>query len=494
MLTLLLALTPVHAATVSEAERVDQSDSGYTPLAGEELGTDVVFGDFNGDGYDDMATGAPGQDVGGDSSAGLVSVHYGSASGFSGFENINEDVIAPGTQPSNRFGRVLAAGDFDGDGADDLAVGMPDWDQNGPSISTGRNSGRIVVLYGSTAHGLMLTSTTAVRAREYDQTDYGGNGPGTDDRFGSSLAVGDFDGDGADDLAIGVPYEDLSAGTDCGRVVVHYGQVGSGLGSDREAFNQGAITGISNAPYDLFGFALAAGDFNDDGRDDLAIGIPQKDVGSASGSGTVAVKYGTSGGLKAGSSEVITQSAFPGRANEGGDRMGQTLAAGNIDGRGADDLVIGIPHEDLANTDTGLFGVLFGSSSGLLPTTSPLSFDSSSAGLGADANEYFASSLAVGDLDNDGEDDIIVGAPYEDSTRGRIAVYFGRFDRNITSGDNLRRGDFGGALDPYTYFGQVLATGDIDGDGRENIGVGTPYAEVSGEWTAGEVAVGEISP
>jgi hypothetical protein len=106
------------------------------------------------------------------------------------------------------------------------------------------------------------------------------------DRFGSALVAGDFNGIGKDDLAVGMPGEDFGGATDTGIVVVLFGSSQGLLPASWERLGQKRVGGIDESG-DQFGLALAAGDFNGDGKDDLAIGTPLEDITGASNAGAV---------------------------------------------------------------------------------------------------------------------------------------------------------------------------------------------------------------
>ena len=137
----------------------------------------------------------------------------------------------------------------------------------------------------------------------WDQDDFWGDSDAeTFDAFGSALAAGDFDGDGWDDLAIGVPQEDVTVGgyiSNAGIVQVLYGGPSGLSTAGLQAWCQGGCDGLLDTAEegDQFGYALAAGDFNADGRDDLAVGVPGEDVGAVTDAGAVNVIYGSAAGL-----------------------------------------------------------------------------------------------------------------------------------------------------------------------------------------------------
>ena len=179
------------------------------------------------------------------------------------------------SEPFDFFGLTLAAGDFDGDGFDEIAVGSPGENLEGEAVS---NAGAVTVLdIDSGLHFLLL------------QSDFPFEEASEADEFGSVLVAGDFDADGVDDLALGVPFEDLGPVTTTGIVHVIHGAAGSGL-SLATATNWLQTIDPSEVG-DGFGFALAVGRFAGHSGHDLAIGAPGETVSSEVAAGAWNVVY-----------------------------------------------------------------------------------------------------------------------------------------------------------------------------------------------------------
>jgi hypothetical protein len=191
---------------------------------GDQLGFSLASGDFNGIGGDDLAVGAPGENLNGEKDGGIIHTLYGEAStGLDPGGWLSQDtyLMADSIESGDEFGHALAAGDFDGDGNDDLAIGVPGEDFYGAYPGCGRadKSGAVSVVHGS-LFGLYTVGNQywTQCAANVDSS------PEPGDKFGHVLTAGDFDGNGAADLTIGVPYEDGNPSqTDCGYAHTLYG-------------------------------------------------------------------------------------------------------------------------------------------------------------------------------------------------------------------------------------------------------------------------------
>lgn len=335
--------------------------------AGDAFGSALVWGDFNNDGFGDLAVSAPLESIGNVSFAGAVNVIYGSPSGLAATNNQfwTQSIALGGVFAENNdlFGSVLAAGDFDSDGNDDLVIGVPFED-----VGTLADAGEVDILYGVAGIGLNSARSQAWTQNSAGISDTVEGG----DAFGRALAAGDFSGDGAADLAIGVPQEDVGTIVNAGAVNVIYGTAGNGLTSSQNQFftqNSGDILDICETG-DRYGLALAAGDFNGDSFSDLAIGVPGESVGSVPSAGAVNVIYGIRisvpgvvfAGLTALSNQFFTQdtTSVLDTAEES-DLFGLALTAWNFGFGPEADLAIGVPFEDVGNIENaGAVNVLYG--------------------------------------------------------------------------------------------------------------------------------------
>jgi hypothetical protein len=290
----------------------------------------------------------------------------------------------------------------------------------------------------------------------------------------------DFNNDGFADLAVGVPFEDIGATVDAGAVNILYGSENGLTGAGSQLFWQGAAGVADSAePGDLFGFALAVGDFNDDGVADLAVGVPFEDIGATVDAGAVNILYGSGSGLTGTSSQLFSQGpgGVAGSA-EPGDLFGFALAAGDFIDLHVSDLAVGVPLEDIgATVDAGAINALYGSGSGLTGTGSQL-FSQGSGGVAgsAEIDDEFGYALAVGDYNNDLVDDVAVGVPFENigaiQDAGAVNVLNGSVVPDIEPGGGLTgagsqlfwQGAAGvaGSAEAGDVFGIALGAGDFD--------------------------------
>ena len=402
------------------------SSNGLTPATGNHYGAALACGDFNGDGNTDLAIGAPG--YGGD--AGAVVVMYSDGTELTTTAAFTQDTAkggfnVPGVKEAgDLFGWSLAAGDFNNDGEDDLAVGVPGEDVT-ISGKSYQNFGSVVVLNGSgasgiTANGVMFDS--ADTNSEWMLKDHFAS-------YGYSLAVGDFDADSIEDLAVGIPgasVQDFHSKDKFFRVgAVHElrGHHHSGLSNHQYFWENLFWPGGEPKESDKFGFAVAAGDIDGNGSDDIAIGAPgdwasgsyplcDDDVCESTGASRpgrlfivkhIEDQFGNPSYIYSSFSQG--DPGVPGEA-ESEDSFGVSVAIGQFDGRLGEDIAVGAPGE---NTGIGAVTIFYsGGFREILWQGSP--------GVDSDPKEgeRFGFSLAATDQNNDGVDDLLVGSPRED--------------------------------------------------------------------------------
>lgn len=365
--------------------------------ADDRFGSALATGDFNKDGYADLAVGTPGEVVG-TIKAGSIAVFNGSASGLNQARGIDQNDIGRTDGAGDLFGKSLAAGDFNGDGFTDLAVGAP-----GKVLSSLR-SGEVTVLKGS-ASGLAFGWLVDQRG--------GGGANEAGDLFGESLAAGNVlgakTGTVFSDLVIGSPGEAPGSDPQSGGIYVFPGStagpVSGGLGESQSG------NGGSNESGDRFGAAVGAADFNKDGWADVVVGSPGEAPGTDPQSGTVTILPG--GNTALGVGFAVAGKEVTGGDNGQGDLFGNAVATGDTNADGFADLLVGVPGK------AGNAGRLYLWTGQASTTAQPRSltprtmirqedvFGTSEAG------DQFGAALAFADLNRDGRADALVGSPGE---------------------------------------------------------------------------------
>ncbi len=431
--------------------RIGAMGATGTGANGDRFGAIVKSGSLDDDTCDDLAVGAPGVDLSNLVDAGVVYVFYGSAGGFTTNRTSRITRGSKGVPSNNQagalFGTALAIGDANGNFIEDLAIGAPSDD--GPTTT---NSGSVTVLYepGETGGGTYDAAWFRMGLGNVAGT------PETNAAFGSALSFGNFnktsDTDFAQELAIGSPGLNADGMRDSGAVTVLANNSVGLIAGGSVVLTQNSV-GVpgSSEVGDGFGFALTSGGLlgNDD-ADDLAVGVPNEDVGSKIDSGNVIVLGGSAQGLV----DVVAPPArtlYQGAAgvpdtSETGDKFGRSLVAANFSTDAVDvDLAIGVANEDAAGiTDAGCV-VVMRSSSGSLTSFNPQLF---CQGIGAapgsaETGDLFGYALSSGDYRGTGANDLAVGAPYED---GSAATNSGAVTILNTDGNRLDPAGSGAAV------------------------------------------------
>lgn len=366
----------------------DNTIPGYNPISigyfeYTDIGRALAVGDLNGDGYDDLVVTTEFEwEYKSDEiedfieNATAMRYLYGSKNGLT--SSPFDGDIGPFTEPFGQFpfrGRSMVLGDFDANGRDDLVYSYYSYGD------TTDRAGSVAIRYQGVEDDFPVGGDDPPYDTGFDLFFQGYGGiPGkleAGDYFGASLAAGDFDGDGYDDLAVG-SYEGIGNKNGAGAVNALYGSQDGLIYEESQIWHQNTpgIKGVAQAGD---GFAsynpqsetatdlLGVGDFNGDGYDDLAVGVPGEDVGSITNAGAVNVIYGSKDGLTATGNQIWHQNSTGIEDTaENADLFGKSLGVADLNGDGIDDLAIGVPGEDVNGiVNAGAVNILYGSTNGL---------------------------------------------------------------------------------------------------------------------------------
>jgi Ca2+-binding RTX toxin-like protein len=475
------------AATIRDLKTQPAEFVAYGSNRCDRLGLSIAIGDLNGDGRDDVASGAPLDEKPGDSqfNRGALHVYFGAAS-FAGSRDASQpgspDLVVYGelgrstedcgNKQADVLGKGVAIGDVNGDGRNDLAVSAVRAD--GPGDRTA--AGKVYIFYGASSWPSVID--LSVDPSQADVTVIGDLPSGD---FGIHLAIGDFDADGFGDVLVGAA--SILNTTRPGGLRVIYGDdalpstidMASPPADVRTFFVNGQLSG------DKLGHGVATGDLNGDGIADIVGGAPRGEgpCGETSGSGKAHVFFGSASAPPTGTWNLATNPApFTVVSGEAGDQMARRLAVADVTGDGDDDLILGARCGDGPSgtrQDAGAGYVLFGP---IGTGTRNLSTAPANVTVfGAHAEDFLGVGPASSDVNDDGNADLVLGADEADgpdgtrTSAGEAVVLLGPLqsttrDLAVAPADLTIHGP-----DANDRFGRFIGSGDLNGDGRDDLAI-----------------------
>ncbi|WP_283139504.1 FG-GAP repeat protein [Rhizohabitans arisaemae] len=403
--------------------------------------------DLTGDGVDDLVAGlgaCQGPRVAPEQGGSVLLIPGGDTRRLRLFSQDAPQGVPGKGESGDGFGTAVAAGDFDGDGRTEVAVGSP-----GEDLHKHADAGVVTILPIQGPARLLSQVTKRVPGVV-----------GEFNWFGADLAVGDFNGDGVDDLAVGAPGDGVDGNPGAGTVTVFHG---GKAGPVPARVLSEATPGIPGKPEasDFFGTALAAGDVTGDGIDDLVVTADHEKVkGTRAASGTVYLVPGSRTGLSGAGTTVVGVGRLAVKGT-----LGDAVAVGRLDEDAYADVVVYAETPASGPDGAGALVRLNGGRDGLSADRATVIGQGDVGGVG-EVKDAFGSAIALADLDGDGLQDLVTGAFAKDDGRGRIWI--------LPGGDPRRALAHHSPTGYGSLFGMAVTTADFDGVPGTEVVVSAP--------------------
>ncbi|MCB9024841.1 MAG: FG-GAP repeat protein [Bdellovibrionaceae bacterium] len=426
-------------------------------LNNSQFGFSVLAFDVNRDGFDDLIVGATGEEP---SDRGAVYIYYGSTNGLN--STPAQTIVEPTATASSGFGSALAYGDLNNDGFNELIVGAYLDD------TTAADAGSFWIFQGFASNIYSTAFATEVRLATGSAADY----------FGTALAVGNYNGDANLDIFVGVPRSDVN-GLDSGSVYVYNGTGSSATWVTSVTVPDASIHNPYSVASDYFGWSLAIGEVTGDSTQDLIVGIPFSDYfGTNQGMAIIYNDIGsnqTANNIIPGVQSVYTTTY-----------SGYGMALADLNGDTKDDFLFGSPlFTGDGGYRQGRIDVYYSNSSGLINFSFPdlifYAWEDETHGNYSSGSDYFGNGVCGGDINGDGKEDLIVGAPLDDSRyadQGAIYIYLNR-ESNFLNKPDIILNTTGYELFQKQYGSSCLVM-DFDRDGNNDLLVGAQADDIGG--------------
>jgi hypothetical protein len=377
----------------------------------------IVCGDVDGDGYDDILMGSHEYN----SYRGRVYLFYGGPD-----MDTTADLVLEGQNEGDWFGNGIVCGDIDNDGYEDIIIGAGSYSEN---------QGRAYLYWGSDRHSMDANPDKIFDGEAEKGAQFGAGFP----------AVYDIDNDGYDDIILGA----IGGSARAGQAYLYYGNT-------KELMDTSPDLIFAEDPHERFGCTISCGDVNNDGYGDIVVGANVRQ-------GRAYLYYGASQSNMDAKADVIFEVE-----SEGYDNFGSGIVCVDQNRDGYDDVVIGARGY---NNRQGRAYIFRGNSKRSLYADPDMTFDGEVEG------SYYGNPAVCGDIDGDNVNDLVIGAGGFGQRLGRVYLYWGK----DLADPNPKPGRIFPGENPNDGFGKGLACGDVNNDGFDDLVIGAPgYKDKAG--------------